>query len=144
MRARFRLGAPLLAVLAIGGCSKATHLDLGATPSARGYGQDAFELANRIQGCSGTTRVTIAAPSASSASVTSTCRLRGHRVVVYTWPDPQGETAAERALSGQGASYYAEGVGWTVILGEPTTLDVQEQTATAVAVSLHGRVVHVA
>ena len=66
--------------------------------------------------------------------------LLGHRVVVYTWPNVQGESDAARVLATQGASFYAEGVGWTAIVGDAATLDVQRQVATAVATSLNGQV----
>jgi hypothetical protein len=104
------------------------------------YGQDASDIARHIPGCAAVTALPVPAPQTSNATRISTCTLRGHRIVIYSWPDRVSEDLATSLLDSSPPAYAARGPGWTEILGDSAPLDIQKTIAGAVAQVLGGSI----
>jgi hypothetical protein len=109
-----------------------------ATPTTT-YGEDALTLILRVPNCVHPQRVI--SGTGAPASVTSTCMLGAHHLVLYTWPDANSENDSLRLLASEPPGYSASGIGWTALVGDRAPLPTQRSIVQSVARALHGRVV---
>ncbi len=111
------------------------------TPSfTTSYGLNASLIAAHIPDCTAVTAQHVAIGTAASNALISTCNLMHHKIVIYSWPDAASENEAASLLATSPASFSARGRGWTEILGDDATLNVQLSIANTVAEALHGSV----
>jgi hypothetical protein len=116
--------------------------------SYRARPQDAAALASKVPGCA--PRPLSAADSGSpglvhiprvftTATTSATCTLRGRKVAIFTFPNPQRQASNEADLQRVDA-FYAVGNGWTAAPEEIDEPAGQQSVAQDVAIALHGRI----
>jgi hypothetical protein len=140
--------AGLIAVCVLAGCSSGKHKAASATsaPSASPtpsftttYGQDAALIASHMPDCTGLASGDIGGGGASGMVAKATCTMLGHEVIIYTWKDAASQSTVADVMNTGTLKYYAEGTGWTEILGEDNVApDAQKQIADNVAKDLGG------
>lgn len=136
------------------------------------YGESASAIATLIHGCTSVAPVSIGAHGkASGVTSAATCTIGGRKVFVDSWRSVEDMAGIDEVIKADKMeTYYASGVGWSVIPGENQTLqrqlisdagwlfkqalngttgtssgDVpgQKTTATAVVAALNGYIVHI-
>lgn len=110
--------------LMLAGCSTA------ATPKPHPtfkttFGSSASTIASHVDKCNGVAAGDIAKGGPALAS-TATCVLLGHTVVINSWATQSDEDDLDAILAADKSEvYYAKGNGWTAIIGDDPTLQLQ-------------------
>lgn len=159
-----RIGAALVAMLALTGCSAAAPT---AKPFTTHYGESAVTIANHITGCKGVALADIRAGVQSGMASSATCTLGGRKIVVDSWKDASAADMANLMKANNAEMYWASGTGWTAFEVDDSQIQLQltndasalmksafdktqptadtsgeHEAATLVAHSLNGRVNH--
>jgi hypothetical protein len=128
--------APVVAicVVLIADCSASS------TPKAKpsfssSLGEDAAILAGHVPGCSNV----IAGSSGGllpGATSEATCKISGHKVSIFGWPNAKDIARAISNLNGE--TYVARGTGWSEIADDTVTLSAAKSIGEAFVTALGG------